>query len=165
MEELQYAGCLQYSSLWVPEWVCLGAGQAVGGRCLVLGSELEQSTPPKMSRCVWSQRPRRPESQGYPKVKLGKQSVVSTEGKRAEKGNKVKHEDPGRTRKGWSEEKKVLGKPQTMLDCPWPRFMVTRWVVHGPSDSKEKGREGNVYKQQPCSLVCSSGPGYLMFLF
>lgn len=148
-----------------PEWVCLGAGQAAGVGCFVLGSELEQSTPPKMSRGMWSQRPRRPESQGYTEVKLGKQSVVSTERKRAEKGNKVKHEDPGRTRKGRSEGKEVLGKPRTMLDCPWPRFMVIRWVVHRPSNSEEQGREENMYKQQPCSLVCSSGPGYLMFLF
>lgn len=48
----------------------MGAGQAGGSWCLVIGSELVQSTPPEMSRGGWGQRPRTPESLECTEAKL-----------------------------------------------------------------------------------------------
>lgn len=63
-----------------PEWVHLGAGQADGGWCLGLGPELEQSIPPEMSGGGGSQRLRGTESWECTEVKIGRESVVFTEG-------------------------------------------------------------------------------------
>lgn len=57
------------------------SGRADGGQCLVLGSELEQSTPSEMSKGGWNQRPRRPEFLECTKDGLGKLwSLVKAEG-------------------------------------------------------------------------------------
>lgn len=57
------------------------SGSADGGQSLVLGSELEQSAPPEMSRGGWNQRPRRPEFLECTKDELGKLwSLAKAEG-------------------------------------------------------------------------------------
>lgn len=71
-----------------PEWVHLGAGQADGGWCLVLGPELEQSIPPEMSEGGGSQRLRRTESWECTEVKIGRESVVFTEGQESWNGKR-----------------------------------------------------------------------------
>lgn len=99
--------CNAYLFGW-PEWVHPSAGQAGGGRCLVLGPELEP-TPPWAVQRGKEPGAGRPESLERTEAELGKLlSVVNTEGQeRAEMGNKVRCQHPGRTGVRDSDEEEV----------------------------------------------------------